>query len=67
MEEGHQHALLTKCYLGNEINKYDICKACGMHGRQMYTGFWLENLMEETTCIGVAGRKCEGRVRRQNI
>jgi hypothetical protein len=35
-----------KYYVGNEINKYDIRKACWMHGRQMYTDFWLENLTE---------------------
>ena len=46
MEEEHQHVLPTKYYLGDEINKYDIRKTCGMHGRQMYTGFWLENLRE---------------------
>jgi hypothetical protein len=74
--------LLTKYYLGNEINKCDIRRACGMHGRQMYIGFWLENLMERDHLhrdpifknhkhrqnnIWVAGKECEGRVRRQYI
>lgn len=45
MEEEQQHVLPTKFYLDNEMNKCDICKARGMHGRHMHTGFWLENLM----------------------
>jgi len=42
--EGALTCTLHKYYLHNEINKYDIRKECGMHGRKMYTGFWLENL-----------------------
>jgi hypothetical protein len=44
--EGASTCTPQKYYLGNEINTYDIRKACGIHRRQMYTGSWLENLTE---------------------
>jgi hypothetical protein len=51
-------AVLTKYYLGDQIKKTEMSRACSTYGGEVHTGFWWANLREKDNVkdTGVDGR-----------